>query len=91
MRRSSTTSIARGGFTLVELLVVITIIAILFALTSAAAVKLLGKGDEVKLRSEIWQLAQAVQAFKQQFAVAYMPDQIICRRATDLRRPRISI
>jgi prepilin-type N-terminal cleavage/methylation domain-containing protein len=67
----------RGGFTLVELLVVITIIAILFALLSAAAVKLIGKGDETKLRSEISQLAQAVQAFKQQFAVGYVPDQII--------------
>ena len=76
MRRSVSHVSRRGGFTLVELLVVITIIAILFALLSAAAVKLIGKGDEVKLRSEISQLAQAVQAFKQQFSVGYIPDQI---------------
>lgn len=66
----------RGGFTLVELLVVITIIAILFGLIAAATVKLVGKGDELKVRNEVSQLAQAVQAFKQQFAVGYMPDLI---------------
>jgi prepilin-type N-terminal cleavage/methylation domain-containing protein len=77
MRRSSRHPSSRGGFTLVELLVVITIIAIMFALISAAAIKVLSKGDEVKLRNEISQLATAVQAFKQQFAVSYIPDQII--------------
>jgi prepilin-type N-terminal cleavage/methylation domain-containing protein len=76
MRRFPQTS-HRGGFTLVELLVVITIIAILFGLIAAASVRLLGKGDEVKLRNEISQLAAAVQAFKTQFAVGYAPDQII--------------
>jgi prepilin-type N-terminal cleavage/methylation domain-containing protein len=77
MRRSSQSSPSRGGFTLVELLVVITIIAIMFALISAAAVKIIGKGDEVKLRSEISQLSLAVNAFKQQFAVGYVPDRIV--------------
>src|SRR5262245_45043282 len=67
----------RGGFTLVELLVVITIIAILFGLTSAAVVKALSKGDELKVRNEISQLANGVQAFKTQYQVSYVPDRIV--------------
>jgi prepilin-type N-terminal cleavage/methylation domain-containing protein len=83
MRRSSQSSPSRGGFTLVELLVVITIIAIMFALISAAAVKIMGKGDEVKLRSEVSQLALAVQAFKQQFAVGYVPSEFVLPPGAD--------
>jgi prepilin-type N-terminal cleavage/methylation domain-containing protein len=74
MRRSVSHVSRRGGFTLVELLVVITIIAILFALFSAAAVKLIGKGDDVKLRSEVSQLALAVQSAQQNYQVSYFPD-----------------
>lgn len=81
MRRSNH---SRGGFTLVELLVVITIIGILAALTTAAVVKAIGKGDEVKLRSEISQLSQAVQAFKQQYSVGYMPDKLVLPPGFDL-------
>jgi prepilin-type N-terminal cleavage/methylation domain-containing protein len=78
MRRTPTDRPARrGGFTLVELLVVITILAILFALTAAAVVKAMGTGDTVRVRSEISQLAQAVQAFKTQFQVPYVPDRIV--------------
>src|SRR4051794_36951074 len=77
MRRTPTGPGRRGGFTLVELLVVITIIAILFALTSAAVVKAMGKADEVKLRNEISQLAGAVQAFKTEFQAPYLPDRLV--------------
>jgi prepilin-type N-terminal cleavage/methylation domain-containing protein len=66
----------RAGFTLVELLVVMTIIAILFALTAAAVTRALVKADETKTRNEISQLQAGVQAFKQEFQVAYLPDQI---------------
>ena len=58
MRRTPNRPARRAGFTLVELLVVITIIAILFALTSAAVVKALGKMDEVRTRNDISQLAE---------------------------------
>jgi prepilin-type N-terminal cleavage/methylation domain-containing protein len=75
MRRTPTDR--RGGFTLVELLVVITILTVLFALTAAAVVKAMGSGDTVKLRNEISQLAQAVQAFKTQYQVSYIPDRIV--------------
>jgi prepilin-type N-terminal cleavage/methylation domain-containing protein len=78
MRRTPTEP-RRGGFTLVELLVVITILAILFALTAAAVIKAIGKGDEVKLRNEISQLANGVQAFKTQFQATYVPSHFTIR------------
>jgi prepilin-type N-terminal cleavage/methylation domain-containing protein len=74
MRRTTTRPAPRSAFTLVELLVVMTIIAILVALTAAAVVKAIGKTDETKTRNEISQLAQAIQAFKTDFAVSYIPD-----------------
>src|SRR5205085_737690 len=51
--------------------------AIVFSLTAAAVVKALGKGDEVRTRNELSQLASAVQAFKTQYQVEYMADQIV--------------
>ncbi len=74
MRRASNRFSPRHGFTLVELLVVMTIIAILFALAAAAVVKALTKADETKTRNEISQLQNGVQAFKTDFGVAYIPD-----------------
>ncbi len=73
----------RGAFTLVELLIVITILGIMFALTAAAVVRALGKGDEVKVRSELSQLAMAVKAFQQDYQVSYMPDRLVLPPATD--------
>lgn len=77
MRRAPTRPGRRGGFTLVELLVVITIIAILFALASAAVVKALGKSDEVRTRNDITQLQNGHQAFRTDFQVSYIPDRLI--------------
>lgn len=84
MRRTPNRPGVRAGFTLVELLVVITILAILFALTAAAVVKVLGKGDEVKVRNEISQLQQAVTAYKTHFKVGYLPDRIVLPPGYDL-------
>jgi prepilin-type N-terminal cleavage/methylation domain-containing protein len=78
MRRQPTRPDRRGGFTLVELLVVITIIAILFALTAAAVVKAREKSDEVRNRNDISQLQTGIQAFKTDFQpVSYIPDRLI--------------
>src|SRR5947207_960129 len=68
---------SRGGFTLVELLVVVTIIAVLVALLSAGVMAALHRGEEVRARNEVTQLANAVQAFKTQFQVQYAPDRLV--------------
>src|SRR5206468_6062565 len=76
MRRTTHPRPTRGGFTLVELLVVMTIIAILVALTSSAVLNAFQRGTDVQARNEVSQLASAVQAFKTQFQVAYVPDRL---------------
>jgi type II secretory pathway pseudopilin PulG len=58
----------------VELLVVMTIIAILFALTAAAVVRAMVKMDEGRTRNDISQLQVGVQAFKTDFGISYIPD-----------------
>jgi prepilin-type N-terminal cleavage/methylation domain-containing protein len=68
---------SRGGFTLVELIVVVTIIAVLVALISSGVMAALARGDEVRARNEVSQLANAIQSFKTQFQVQYIPDRIV--------------
>ncbi len=66
----------RAGFTLVELLIVIAILAILFAMTTVAVGKFLIKGAEVSTRSDISQLSTAIETFKSKFNVEYLPSRI---------------
>jgi prepilin-type N-terminal cleavage/methylation domain-containing protein len=73
----------RAGFTLVELLVVITIIAILFALTAAAVFKAKIVADQTAVRNDISQLQNAVQAFKTDFSVSYIPDKLVLPPGND--------
>src|SRR5438128_1061938 len=82
MRRTSTPS-PRAGFTLVELLVVITIIAILMSLTTAAVVKVIGKRDELNARNDISQLGVGIQAFKTEFGVSYIPSRLYLPPSAD--------
>lgn len=77
MRQSTEQRRGRAAFTLVELLIVILIIAILFALAAGAVLKALGKADEVRARNDLTQLANGVAAFKQHFQVSYVPDTIV--------------
>lgn len=66
---------SRPAFTLVELLVVITIILILMSLLLAGINKIWSYVDEVKTTNEIAQLSQACESFKAKFG-RYPPSRI---------------
>ena len=58
------------GFTIVEILVVVAIIAILAALFVGAVSRVRGKADEVLARSDISQLDNAIAAFKAKMQIS---------------------
>src|SRR5262245_39075732 len=70
---------ARAAFTLTELLLVLTIVAMLVALTAAAAVRVRIVAKEVTVRSDIQQMSGAVQSFKTKYGVSYLPSRIALR------------
>lgn len=69
----------RSGFTLVELIVVITIISILAALITAAVVMTRGAASDAKVTAEMRQIDTAIQAFKASYNVGYLPSQLVLR------------
>lgn len=74
-RRSATHCVPRG-FTLTELLVVITIIAILASLITGAAINALGRAKEVAITTELQQIGGALEEFKNEYG-AYPPNAMI--------------
>ncbi|MSU80221.1 MAG: prepilin-type N-terminal cleavage/methylation domain-containing protein [Gemmataceae bacterium] len=65
----------RPGFTLVEILVVIAIIAILAALVVGGVVSFMSKGPEIQTRNDLLQLSTALDKFYAKYKF-YPPDQI---------------
>jgi len=74
--RTGPIRLPRKGFTLLEVLVVISIIALLAGLITAAANRALVRMDEVRVRSEISQLETALEQFKLTFG-RYPPSRIV--------------
>ncbi len=68
-----TTKATPTAFTLVELLVVITIIGILAALITVAAIGALKKAQEARIKAEINQIATAVDDYRNKYT-AYPPN-----------------
>jgi len=71
--RHSETIRRRSGFTLIELIVVIGIIAILAGLLLAAITKVRDLGPRVRTKDEIGQMSLAVENFKATYQVQYVP------------------
>ena len=67
----------RSAFTLIELLVVIAIIALLVGLTTAAAQKIRIAGQRTVIFSDIGQLNNGVESFKQKFKVDHLPSHFV--------------
>jgi prepilin-type N-terminal cleavage/methylation domain-containing protein len=59
--------IKRGGFTLVELLVVVTIIGLLVGLISVAVPKAIESGMKAKAKGELTAIVAAAKAYKQEY------------------------
>ncbi|MBO0698292.1 MAG: prepilin-type N-terminal cleavage/methylation domain-containing protein [Zavarzinella sp.] len=76
MRRSTTTG-RRAGFTLVELIIVIGIIALLAGLLLQAVVKVKDAGQRTVTRNEIGQLGVGIENFKSTYQVTYVPTALI--------------
>jgi prepilin-type N-terminal cleavage/methylation domain-containing protein len=69
----------RSGFTLVEVLVVIAIIAVLISLLLPAIFSVRKKGEEVKNRHNISQISTSIQAFCSKNNIDYIPSRIVLR------------
>jgi general secretion pathway protein G len=74
----------RGGFTLVEILVVIAIIAVLVAMLLPAVMQVIKKGPQTVTASEIGQLDTSIQNFKATMGPSYFPSRIkLCEKVGD--------
>lgn len=76
MHQQRTSTSKRAGFTLVELMVVILIISILSALLTMAVSRGIATAKRTRNRTEIAQLAAAVDTFKAAYRVDYIPSRI---------------
>ncbi|MBL8796745.1 MAG: prepilin-type N-terminal cleavage/methylation domain-containing protein [Planctomycetia bacterium] len=69
----------RSGFTLIEILVVVTILAVLMAMTAGVVQKLRTAGEDIDCRKDLTELHKAVAAFAQSDrlgSVGYLPSRI---------------
>jgi len=70
---------ARMAFTLVELLVVIAIIVVLVGMLMVGVFKALDTAYEARTRTDITQIAAAVESFKTKYQVSWVPSRIRLR------------
>lgn len=68
---------SRHGFTLIEMLVTMAIIAILVGITIPAVQKFREYGPRVQCRNDIAQITQAIEGYKTTYNVAFLPSAFI--------------
>jgi prepilin-type N-terminal cleavage/methylation domain-containing protein len=71
------TTARRAGFTLVEILVVIAIIAVLVALITPAVMQFLKKGPQVRTATELSQFDGGIQNWRQTMGPKYFPSKLM--------------
>lgn len=81
----------RSAFTLIEILVVISMITVLAVVLVVAAIKVLGKVPEVETRVEIGQLDAAIAAFMSDYDLKDPPPSFIYLREDGLYNKNIDI
>ncbi len=67
----------RKGFTLVEMLLVLAIMLVLVSLLAAGVMRALDVAARTTVQNEISGLSTAINAFKQEFNISYIPSQIL--------------
>jgi len=77
MRLSEKTRQQAGGYTMIELLVVITIIILIAGLLLSALGKARETGPRVQTKAEMAELAKSIENFKSTYQVQYVPTALI--------------
>jgi hypothetical protein len=76
-QQKSAVASVRTAFTLIELLVVIAIIIVLVSLLMVGVFKALDTAYEAQTRTDITQIAAAVESFKTKYQVSYIPSRLV--------------
>src|SRR5258708_32988483 len=76
-QQKSTVASVRTAFTLVELLVVIAIIIVLVSMLMVGVFKALDSAYEAQTRTDVTQLAAAVQSFETSKQLNYIPSRLV--------------
>jgi type II secretory pathway pseudopilin PulG len=82
-QQKSTVASVRTAFTLVELLVVIAIIIVLVSLLMVGVFKALDTAYEAQTRTDITQIAAAIESFKTKYQVSYIPSRLVLCKQTN--------
>lgn len=79
MRLPNHSNRTRAGVTMIELMIVMTIILILMGLSLAGIQRFRGTAKELRVRNDIQQLQSAVHSFKTKYQVSYLASRIVLR------------
>jgi prepilin-type N-terminal cleavage/methylation domain-containing protein len=77
MRRHSAIRQRRGGYTLIELIVVIGIIVLLAGLVLNVIIKFRDMGPRIQTQGEINEMSSAIEQFKSTYQVKYIPPGLV--------------
>jgi prepilin-type N-terminal cleavage/methylation domain-containing protein len=77
----------RSGFTLIEILIVITIILVLVGLLLPAVGFVRERARVAEARNDIMQMSTAISSFKTTYSVKYIPSHLVFKKTYDISDP----